>query len=205
MIGWMNNWKYGQDIPTSPWRSCMSLVRELSLVEEGRGYAVRQAPAREYSTLRGPAMAALHGVRLGAEALSLALGGQRGLACEIDAAIHAGSAANVGLRIGSGSQAAVLTYAATTGTLSLSRPAGDCAAPGFAGTHGAGISTNDGAITLRVFVDCSTVEVFAQGGLVTLSDQIFPRASSEPVELFANGGDATLDELQAWPMEMIWK
>src|SRR4051812_2186555 len=28
MIGWMNNWKYGGSIPTSPWRSAMSVPRE---------------------------------------------------------------------------------------------------------------------------------------------------------------------------------
>jgi fructan beta-fructosidase len=27
MMAWMNNWQYGNDIPTSPWRSPMSLVR----------------------------------------------------------------------------------------------------------------------------------------------------------------------------------
>ena len=31
MIAWMNNWEYANQIPTSPWRSPMSLVREISL------------------------------------------------------------------------------------------------------------------------------------------------------------------------------
>ena len=33
LIGWMNNWLYGQDIPCSPWRSAMTLPRELKLIE----------------------------------------------------------------------------------------------------------------------------------------------------------------------------
>ena len=33
LIGWMNNWLYGEDIPCSPWRSAMTLPRELKLIE----------------------------------------------------------------------------------------------------------------------------------------------------------------------------
>ena len=32
-IGWMNNWLYSGAVPCSPWRSAMTLPRELSLVE----------------------------------------------------------------------------------------------------------------------------------------------------------------------------
>ena len=31
MIAWMNNWQYGSSIPTDPWRSAMSVPRELNL------------------------------------------------------------------------------------------------------------------------------------------------------------------------------
>ena len=33
-IGWMNNWLYSGAVPCSPWRSAMTLPRELSLVEQ---------------------------------------------------------------------------------------------------------------------------------------------------------------------------
>ena len=33
LIGWMNNWQYAGDVPCSPWRSAMSLPRELKLIE----------------------------------------------------------------------------------------------------------------------------------------------------------------------------
>ena len=31
LIGWMNNWSYAGDVPCSPWRSAMTLPRELKL------------------------------------------------------------------------------------------------------------------------------------------------------------------------------
>ena len=33
MIGWMNNWQYAGAVPCSPWRSAMTLPRELKLIE----------------------------------------------------------------------------------------------------------------------------------------------------------------------------
>jgi fructan beta-fructosidase len=33
LIGWMNNWLYGEQVPCSPWRSAMTLPRELKLIE----------------------------------------------------------------------------------------------------------------------------------------------------------------------------
>ena len=37
MIGWMNNWQYSGDVPCSPWRSAMTLPRELKLIQyEGK-------------------------------------------------------------------------------------------------------------------------------------------------------------------------
>ena len=33
MIGWMNNWQYAGNVPCTPWRSAMTLPRELKLIE----------------------------------------------------------------------------------------------------------------------------------------------------------------------------
>lgn len=45
IVGWASNWLYANDTPTSPWRSPMSLVRELGLYRAGNGrLALRQAP-----------------------------------------------------------------------------------------------------------------------------------------------------------------
>ena len=55
MIGWMNNWDYGQKTPTGTWRSAMTLPRELSLYRLGDGsMALRQRPVREIRALERP-------------------------------------------------------------------------------------------------------------------------------------------------------
>ena len=51
-IGWMNNWDYGGSIPTSPWRSAMSIPREVSLETLDEKVQLVQKPIPELRELR---------------------------------------------------------------------------------------------------------------------------------------------------------
>ena len=45
-LGWMSNWAYAQNVPTSPWRSAMTVPRDLALKEvNGRIYLTSQVAA----------------------------------------------------------------------------------------------------------------------------------------------------------------
>lgn len=45
LIGWMSNWSYAQAVPTAPWRSAMTLPRELVLVSvDGKAVLAQNAP-----------------------------------------------------------------------------------------------------------------------------------------------------------------
>ncbi|MGC1242547.1 MAG: glycoside hydrolase family 32 protein [Chryseosolibacter sp.] len=50
-IGWMSNWAYAGVVPTSPWRSAMTLPRELSLSRVGNRLYVRSTLSPETSKL----------------------------------------------------------------------------------------------------------------------------------------------------------
>jgi fructan beta-fructosidase len=45
--GWMSNWDYAQDVPTSPWRSAMTVPRDLSLLRVNGQYLLRSYPVKE--------------------------------------------------------------------------------------------------------------------------------------------------------------
>lgn len=47
LIGWMSNWLYAQSVPTAPWRSAMTLPRELELVDVAGQLLVRQRVAAD--------------------------------------------------------------------------------------------------------------------------------------------------------------
>ena len=52
MIAWMNNWQYGQDVPTDPWRSAMSVPRELTLQSIAGKIELVGTPVRQLQSLR---------------------------------------------------------------------------------------------------------------------------------------------------------
>ncbi len=46
-MGWMSNWDYAREVPTSPWRSAMTLPRELSVTRVGSSFQLRNFPTDE--------------------------------------------------------------------------------------------------------------------------------------------------------------
>jgi levanase len=77
-------------------------------------------------------------------------------------------------------------------------------ATSFPGVQRAALPAGSGAVKLRVLVDWSSVEVFANDGEVVLSDQIFPDSSSQGVSAFAQGGTASLVSFTANQMGSAW-
>ena len=67
--------------------------------------------------------------------------------------------------------------------------------------HANGIPTSPlaarrGEIELRILVDRSSVEVFADDGRRVITDQVFPSPGSDGVRLFAEAGGVKLERLE---------
>jgi levanase/fructan beta-fructosidase len=201
MIGWMNNWQYASSTPSQGWRSAMSLVREVRLETRGGRTMLVQAPADPFDASGTELFAA------GPEPLAAGVrwlpAGASGDVLRIDAEFRPGSAGKVGLVLRAGEaggvqERTVLAYSSLTGELSLDRTAS-----GNVGFHADFPSVErvpvaldgSGLLRLRILLDRCSVEVFAQDGLVTLTDQIFPAESSTAVGLLAEGDGATLVSL----------
>ncbi|MTB52337.1 glycoside hydrolase family 32 protein [Lewinella sp. W8] len=52
-LGWMSNWDYAQVVPTTTWRSAMTIPRSLHLQTTDFGTRLRQRPVSELKQLRG--------------------------------------------------------------------------------------------------------------------------------------------------------
>ena len=208
MIGWMNNWQYANQIPTSPWRSAMSVPREVSLETVDGDVRLVQQPVRELRRLRGGPAYRLKRKRLSQGTHTLEGKGARGKTLEIRAELDPRAADRLGLkvRVGDGEET-VIGYDAETEELYIDRTrSGDVGfSPSFPGVHRAPLPLDrHGDIKLRILVDWSSVEVFADRGQVTITDQVFPRPSSEQVQLFADGGSAEVESLEIRPLRSAW-
>ena len=47
LIGWMSNWDYAQVVPTTTWRSSMTIPREIQLIKKGNEYSLISIPVKE--------------------------------------------------------------------------------------------------------------------------------------------------------------
>lgn len=209
MIGWMNNWGYAQRIPTSPWRSAQSLPRRVLLRStEGGGAELLHQPVVELRQLRRTQRHLQDLPIAGDTTVALGDRGIAGKLLEIVAEFEVGEAEEVGLAVrrGAGGEETLIGYDAAAGAVFVDRTnAGeDGFDPAFAARHGAPLEVEDGRVTLHVFVDWSSVDVFAEEGRVALTDRIFPDPASEGVALYAKGGTARLVSLDAWELDSAW-
>lgn len=205
-LGWMNNWEYAQDIPTAPWRSAQSLPRSLALRTTSQGIRLVQQPVAELQKLRG-ARHVIAPQPIGEAAVSLAAQGIAGTALEIVAEFEVGTAAELGMKVRAGGrEETVIGIDPRAGRLFVDRTRSGQVGlhPEFGRRHTAPLRVKDGRVKLHVFVDWSSVEVFAVDGEVVVTDQVFPSPDSDGVSLYARGGTARLVSLEAWPLASIW-
>jgi levanase len=208
-IGWMNNWSYSGAIPTSPWRSAMSVPRELELQTIGGAPRLISAPVDELHALRGPESAAQQVRRRALRAGATETLPVRGTALELEAVLRVGTRGRTGLKVrtGAGGEETIIGYDAGSREVYVDRRASG--ADGFSrdfarDVQRAPLPPRDGKVRLRVLVDWSSVEVFGDRGQVVISDQIYPSADSDGVALFAEGAGAVVESLRAWPLRSIW-
>lgn len=204
IIGWMNNWDYANELPTAPWRSSMTLAREVRLTAADGSARLIQQPiltnrwtGEELLTAKDQLNSDTFELRDSALRLPDAI---RGSAQIIETEILPGSAERLDFRLfGSSdeSKGAILTYNTTSAQLILDRrQSGNTDFHGkFASVESAPVDLEDGALKLLIVVDHCSVEVFVQGGKVVLTDLIFPEGSNHENWLSAAGGSATILKL----------
>ena len=206
LVGWMNNWLYGEKVPTAPWRGAQAMPRELGLRTVNGQASLVQRPIEEADSLRGALLhsAAERSIARGAQALPLA--GIPSAPLELEMVLQPGSATRSGIRLGQRAYTEI-GYDAASGVVYVDRTrSGETGFhPRFAARHTAPVSVRDGGLPLRILVDRGSVTVFAGEGEVVLTDQIFPTAGVDGVSLFNTDGDAHVRDLKMWSLNSIWK
>ena len=199
-IGWMSNVKYAGLTPTAPWRSAMSLPRTLGLRRDGGRFTLVQRPVRQLEAWRGQPLRIADQSPAGANRL---LAGVRGKRFDMLLRIAPGSCAEAGirLRVGAGEETLV-GWSRAGGELFVDRTRSGNTGfhPEFPGRHAAPLELRDGVLELRVVTDDCSVEVFADGGAVVITDLIFPAEESQGIAFHATGTDARVVAAEIFPL-----
>ena len=126
---------------------------------------------------------------------------------DITASFGAGTASSYRLKVRTGSgQETLIGYDNKAGRVYIDRTKSGAVgfSSSFPGVQTAPLKATAGAVTLRILVDWSSVEVFTDDGKIVLTDQIFPDPSSQGIEAFSNGGNAVLTSLDVKQMQSAW-
>jgi fructan beta-fructosidase len=207
LLGWMSNWQYANKEPTTVWRCAQSLPRVLTLRQEAAGLRLVQQPVETLKSLRADHWSVGSGP---VEEWQRTLFGKgvTGDALEILAEFEIGGAVEVGLEVRkSVNETTRIGYDAARREVFIDRTRSGNAnfdVQNFPGRHAAPLTPSDNRVRLHVFVDRSSVEVFADGGRVTLTDRIFPSPQSQGVELYAKGGGAKCLSMEVWRLKSAW-
>lgn len=199
-IGWLNNWLYANDIPTSTWRGATTIPRELSLCQTPTGLRLAQTPIPTLHQLRQP-IATWEDLIIEGE---VSLAGLHGRQLEMIAEFELDTAETFGFELYvDDSDATHLIYDSSAVQLIVNRPQSGIRE--FNPIFSAALQPHNNRICLHLFIDQSSVEIFADDGLLSITAQVFSEAKGDGVKLFAKRGTVRLVALQAYTLRSIWR
>jgi levanase len=206
-IAWMNNWDYAGSIPTAPWRSAMSVPRELALRRiDGKPQLVSQ-PVRQMGELLSAPEYQLSNQTVNPGTVTLSGTGASGKALDIQVDFNSATAHRFGLMVrAGGNEQTVIGYDVDNGELFVDRTKSGNVSfdPTFPSVERAPLALRNGTLSLHILVDWSSVEVFTRDGQRVITDQVFPSDGSQAVRLFAEGGTAEVVSLSVHQMRSVW-
>lgn len=204
LLGWANNWKYANDIPTTPWKSAMALPRQLMLQKLDNEWRLLQQPVTAIQPLRITSTE-LNKIEVSGKKL-LPVNSQQ---VEIEIIFHP-TAIRAGIRLAVGKDNAfIIGYdsgeqklyidRSKSGNVSFHKVFADLS------RYEATLMPLDEKIRLHIFFDKSIIEIFANNGIAVMTVQLFPDEKNDSIELFSENGSQIFQSVTIHKLRSIWK
>lgn len=172
--------------PGMPFNQAMSLPTEIRLVSTPEGPRATWTPVEELKTLRGKSH--LIGATVLKPSGANPLADIRGELLEIRATLTPGKAKTLALN----ARGASVVYDAPNGELVVNEAR-------------AKVPLRNGSLHIAVYVDRTSVEVFADGGLVYMPVAFIPKAGDASVSVSAAGGEAKVESMEIYELKSAWE
>lgn len=196
LIGWMNNWQYAEILPTSPWRGQMSLPRRLSFVKDLAGLALKQEPVIEGLRTKGfPIPESMLGKQ-----------GTVAIPYELDLQFKNQSAANFGIRIYSDEEHwTEIGFDTAKKEFYMDRTKSGIEVSKTFPARTVAPLVSGRPYNLKLIVDRSSVEAFAQNETIAMTDLIYPQSHHSTVQVFPRDARSADISGHLWELQSIWK
>ncbi len=189
-IAWMSNWKYAQQVPATTWRSAMTSARVLSLYETSAGPRLKVLPVPEYYKIRQGRVQFRRLTNLVPTDLSASLDNLGG-PIEMSLSTPRGEVPNFSVEITS-AEGDTLSFGydsvATQFFIDRSKINSKAWSPEFAARHTMSNQKLTRIENLRILVDASSVEIFADDGYAVMTDVFFLGGTRTGMRLLGSAG-----------------
>ena len=188
LIGWMNNWLYAGAVPCSPWRSAMTLPRELKLIEVNGSPLLSTSVVKELDNIAGEWQNSADGICYGGDAYEMKftvptnettyfrIGNDRNQYMEVE--------------VNAIVKKIIANRTSTTGNVNFhnlfSIP-----------TTAAPFNTDADELEIHVYVDNSSVEIITGDGTASITNLVFPTVPYDRI--------SGVDGISYRPLKSIWK
>lgn len=207
IMAWLGNWEYANLTPTSWGRGVQSIPRELSLRTTNSGLRLCQKPIQEFRKLRMDTVLLTNKEFQNLQTVTEFTPNYNYY--EIDASFQVSSGTNFGINLcaNNSNRKVVISYDVSSSTLYLDRTkSGNVSfSSSFPNIVSAPLKTSNGIIKLHIFIDQSSIEIFANNGEIVMSSLIFPYPSNKLIQLFSENGTTILKSFSAYNLKSIWK
>ncbi len=174
-LGWMSNWQYANNVPTRQYRSANTLARDLTLYREGQELYLKSTPSSEVKKARGKKVS-IPSFKVSEKHEMVNLFEEKQGAYEVEIVIQNAGASKIAFSLLNDKGEKVSMYydlnrkqfvmdRSESGTVDFSKdfPAVTVAPANV-----------DKELTLRLFVDRSSIEAFGEDGKFVMTNLVFP-------------------------------
>lgn len=174
-LGWMSNWQYANNVPTRQYRSANTLARDLTLYREGQELYLKSTPSVEVKKARGKKVS-IPSFKVSEKHEIVNLFEEKQGAYEVEILIQNAGASKIAFCLLNDKGEKVSMYydlnrkqfvmdRSESGTVDFSKdfPAVTVAPANV-----------DKELTLRLFVDRSSIEAFGEDGKFVMTNLVFP-------------------------------
>jgi fructan beta-fructosidase len=200
-LGWMNNWAYAQTVPTEKWRSAMTLPRSLELKKSGKGLRVCSNPVDELKELR----TSEHNITFKDDSV-INISGLNEIILNVD--LTDSTSKDFGLVFSNSLNEKLLAgFNSRQNQFYIDRRgSGETTfSPSFAGIHFAPRSAEDSVLNIHLFLDYSSLELFADEGSVVMTETFFPHENFNRVSFFQKNGKVKIKTCTIYDLKSIWR
>ncbi len=197
LIGWVNDWEYGGDIPTGDtWRGGFSVAREFSLKKTANGLRLIQQPVPQLKSGQKEAFSLKNKTVEGSFTVPF-----KGEVFDLTVEIQPKQTKSVMLNVlQSQDESTAIRYDVATQELSLDRTRSGQVNfhPRFSSVERIKVPLKDGKLKLRLLADKSILELYAQDGEQVMTEWVFPTKHEGGISLTSEGGKANVTALSIY-------